>query len=80
MWAIGIAVVVMWIVGVVDIVRGPLARQTQAAWLLIVVLLPIVGTIAYFLIRRPTAAEIAEARQRTGHGYDSRKDQNFRPM
>jgi uncharacterized integral membrane protein len=54
---------VIWVVGLVDIVRRDLPRGTKAAWAVIVVLLPVVGTIVYFLLRKPTEEEIRQTRQ-----------------
>jgi hypothetical protein len=54
---------VIWAVALIDIFRRDLPRGTTAAWVLIVVLLPVVGTIAYFLLRKPTEKEIEQARQ-----------------
>jgi hypothetical protein len=54
---------VIWAVGLIDIFRRHLPPGTTAAWVLIVVLLPVVGTIAYFLLRKPTKEEIQQARQ-----------------
>ena len=54
---------VIWAVALIDIFRRHLPRGTTVAWVLIVVLLPVVGTIAYFLLRKPTAKEIDQARQ-----------------
>ena len=58
-----VPVIVIWAVGLVDIFRRDLPRGTKAAWVLIVVLLPIIGTITYFLLRKPTEKEIEQARQ-----------------
>ena len=49
---------IIWAIGIYDILRRPLSRQTKAAWILIVVLLPVVGTLAYFLMRKPSEEEI----------------------
>jgi Phospholipase_D-nuclease N-terminal len=54
---------VIWAVGLIDIFRRDLPRGTTAAWVLIVVLLPVIGTITYFLMRKPTEKEIEQARQ-----------------
>jgi hypothetical protein len=63
---------VIWAVALIDIFRRHLPPGTTAAWVLIVVLLPVVGTIAYFLLRKPTAEEIEQARQaRAAGGGDS---------
>jgi Phospholipase_D-nuclease N-terminal len=54
---------VIWAVGLIDIFRRDLPRGTTAAWVLIVVLLPVIGTITYFVLRKPTEKEIEQARQ-----------------
>jgi hypothetical protein len=56
-----IPLLVVWLLGIVDIVRRDLGRGAKAAWILIVVLLPVVGTILYFVLRKPTDKEIAQA-------------------
>ena len=56
-----IPLIVVWLCGIVDIVRRDLGRGAKAAWILIVVLLPVLGTILYFVMRKPTDKEIAEA-------------------
>lgn len=53
--------IIVWAIGVVDIVRRDLPRGATAAWILIVVLLPLIGTLAYFLLRKPTEEEIRQA-------------------
>ncbi|HEX6582327.1 MAG TPA: PLD nuclease N-terminal domain-containing protein [Thermoleophilaceae bacterium] len=58
-----VPVLVIWAVGLIDIFRRDLPRGTKAAWVLIVVLLPIVGTITYFVLRKPTEKEIRQAQQ-----------------
>lgn len=54
---------VVWALGVVDILRRDLPRAATAAWILIVVLLPLIGTLGYFLLRKPTEKEIRQAQQ-----------------
>ena len=56
-----IPLIAIWLCGIVDIVRRDLGRGTKAAWILIVVLLPVLGTILYFVLRKPSDKEIAEA-------------------
>jgi hypothetical protein len=49
---LGVVVLIAWIAGLVDIFRRhDLGSQQRMAWVLIVVLLPIVGTIFYFARR-----------------------------
>ena len=54
---------VIWALGLIDIFRRDLPRGTKAAWAVIVVLLPVVGTVVYFLLRKPTEEEIRQTRQ-----------------
>jgi hypothetical protein len=46
---------VAWIVGLLDVLRArdDLDTRQKSGWILVIVLLPIIGTIYYF-IRRPT--------------------------
>jgi hypothetical protein len=55
--------VVVWAVGLVDIVRRPLSRQAKAGWIVVVLLLPFVGTILYWILRKPTEEEIRRAQR-----------------
>jgi hypothetical protein len=50
--------IVVWVIGVVDIVRRPLSRPATAAWIVIVLVLPFIGTLVYFLLRKPTEEEL----------------------
>jgi hypothetical protein len=55
-WLIGVVAVAAWVVALVNMVRrrSALRRGQLAAWVLIVVILPVLGTILYFVIgRRP---------------------------
>jgi hypothetical protein len=56
-----IVVTIVWICGIVDLMtkRPDLDGRHRAAWLLIIMLLPVVGTLAYFFLR-PTLAEERE--------------------
>jgi hypothetical protein len=53
-----VPLVVVWAIGLVDIVRRPLSRQAKAAWILIVLVFPFIGTLLYFLMRKPTQEEL----------------------
>jgi hypothetical protein len=49
--AIGVTVLIVWVFSVVDIFSRHLDRKQTLAWLLIVILLPIAGSILYWLLR-----------------------------
>jgi hypothetical protein len=49
---LGLLVFVLWVVALVDLFRHPdLQRGQRAAWVLIIVILPIIGTVLYFVWR-----------------------------
>jgi hypothetical protein len=56
---IGVALVIVWMITVVDIVRRHLGAKQTSAWLLIVVLLPFVGALAYWVLRKPEPGDAA---------------------
>jgi phospholipase D-like protein len=60
LWTLlGVVAVIAWVVAIVDMVRrrDDLARNQLVAWVLLVILLPIVGTVLYFAIgRKPAVA------------------------
>jgi hypothetical protein len=56
LWFLGIVATIAWIVAIVDMVRrrAQLSRGQLGAWLLIVIIFPVLGTILYFIFgRRP---------------------------
>jgi hypothetical protein len=58
LWWVGTIVIIAWAVALVDIIRGRhrFTGGQLAAWILLVVILPVVGTILYFVVgRRPSA-------------------------
>jgi hypothetical protein len=56
----GVVVVAVWIVSIVDIVRRRPGRAQTAGWILLVVLVPILGSFVYWLMRPPTRDEVEE--------------------
>ena len=49
--ALAVSVVIVWVFSVVDIFSRHLDRKQTLAWLLIVVLLPIAGSVLYWVVR-----------------------------
>jgi hypothetical protein len=58
LWLLGAVAIVAWVVAIVDMIRrrGELKRGQLAAWILIVIILPVLGTILYFVLRRKPEA------------------------
>jgi hypothetical protein len=55
---IGIPIAIAWVAGLVDILRHPMPSGQRVFWIAIVIVFPIVGTLAYFTLRKPTDAEV----------------------
>lgn len=57
LWLLGVVATIAWIVAIVDMVRrrAQLTRGQLAAWLLIVIIVPVLGTILYFVFGREAA-------------------------
>jgi len=58
---IAIPVAIAWVAGLVDIFRHPMPTGHRVFWILIVLVFPIVGTLAYFTLRKPTEREVRAA-------------------
>jgi phospholipase D-like protein len=54
---IAAALLIVWVITIVDIVRHHLGAKQTAGWLLLVVLLPFIGAIVYWATRKPEAGE-----------------------
>jgi hypothetical protein len=52
-----IVLLAVWIVTIVDIFQRRIGAGKTAAWLLIVIVLPFVGSIFYWVMRKPPADE-----------------------
>jgi len=50
---IAVALLIVWALSLYDIVRRHLGAKRTAAWILIVVILPVVGSIFYWVMRKP---------------------------
>ena len=74
LWIIVFCVVALvWVLSIVDIVRQHYSGWTTAAWLALIVILPIIGSIIYWFARKPTSADaeqqyLAEADRRRSAG------------
>ena len=55
---IGAVILVIWAITIWDIVRSHLGGGKTAAWLLIVILLPLFGSVFYWFRRKPQAGDV----------------------
>jgi hypothetical protein len=65
---IGIPLVIAWVIGLVDIFRHPMPTGQRVLWIAIVIVLPVIGTIAYFTLRKPTEEEVRAAQAAAARG------------
>jgi hypothetical protein len=74
LWVIvGGLLVVAWVLSVVDIFRRQYSGWTTVGWLVLIVILPFIGSLIYWRMRQPTSAEaeqeyLAEADRRRSAG------------
>jgi hypothetical protein len=73
-WLLGVLILVLWIAAIVDIVRKRHERTAgkTVAWILLIIILPILGTIIYFLVNGaggPVAPRDADMDHVTGRRY-----------
>jgi len=60
-WIIGVsALVVIWAITIVDLFRHHYSGATTAGWLALIVLLPFVGALIYWGMRKPSRDEIEQ--------------------
>ena len=57
-WLLGVLVLVMWVIAIVSIIQRRHERSggKVAAWIIIVLVFPVVGTLIYFLINGATGS------------------------
>jgi hypothetical protein len=72
--AVSVTLVIIWVLTISDIVRRHLGSKRTAAWLLIVVLLPFVGAVLYWILRRSTPEEL---QQQADAGRELREQTRF---
>jgi phospholipase D-like protein len=53
----GLALIAIWVVTIVDLFRRHLGSGKTAAWLLIVIIVPFVGSCLYWILRKPEEGE-----------------------
>jgi Phospholipase_D-nuclease N-terminal len=74
---LSVLVVIVWLIGVVDIFRRRLSVMHTIAWLLIVLILPLLGTILYWVLRQPEPGELERTEAAERDIRRSRRDRPF---
>jgi hypothetical protein len=56
-WLLGLIVLVMWIAAIVNLIqrRHTISGGKLAAWLIIILVFPVLGTLIYFLVNGASA-------------------------
>ena len=79
-WIIGgCALVVIWVLTIVDLFRHHQSGAATAGWLALIVLLPFIGAVIYWAKRKPSSDEVEQAylaeadlrRSRAARPFDS---------
>jgi hypothetical protein len=60
-WLLGLLVIVLWVVALVDIFRqwGSRSGGKTAAWIIAILVFPVFGAIAYFIVANAGGGEAA---------------------
>jgi hypothetical protein len=62
MWSIiGALLFIVWVLTIVDILRRHYSGGTTVGYVALVVLLPFIGSLIYWAIRKPSADEVERA-------------------
>ena len=60
-WIIGVsALAVIWVISIVDVFRHHYSGATTVGWLALIVLLPFIGALIYWSMRKPTHDEVEQ--------------------
>jgi len=60
-WIIGVtALAVIWAISIVDVFRRHFSAGTTVGWLALIVLLPFIGALIYWGVRKPTPDEVEQ--------------------
>jgi uncharacterized protein (DUF58 family) len=73
---IAILVAVIWVITIIDLFRRHLGAGPTIGWLVLVIVLPFVGALIYWIVRKPSGDEVQHHMDVQG---DMRREQQ-RPM
>jgi hypothetical protein len=78
-WTIAVALAIVWVISIVDIIRRHLGAKRTAAWLLIIIILPFVGSVLYWALRKPEPGELERSAQAQQSLREQAERRSFRP-
>jgi hypothetical protein len=55
-----LAIPVLWIIGLIDILKSSFAGSNKIVWILVVIFLPILGMILYWSIGRKQKVQVGQ--------------------
>jgi hypothetical protein len=62
MWSVlGVLVLIVWVLTLVDIFRRHYSGWTVVGYIALIIILPFIGSVIYWAVRKPTAAEVEQA-------------------
>ena len=74
---VAVALLIVWVITMFDIFRRHLGGAKTVAWVLLVVILPFIGAVAYWVTRKP---EPGEAEYFAGVDQQRRYEAQHRPF
>jgi hypothetical protein len=66
-WIVAIVVAFAVVLSAIDIFRRRLSAGATIGWLVLIVVLPLIGSIIYWAVRKPSAEEVE-------HAYEAQAD------
>jgi Phospholipase_D-nuclease N-terminal len=57
---IAILVAIIWVITLIDLFRRHLGAGPTIGWVLLVIVLPFIGAIIYWIVRKPSADEVEQ--------------------
>ena len=61
-WIVSACVLaVVWVLTIIDIIRRHYSTGATIGWLALIILIPFIGAIIYWIVRKPTQDELEQA-------------------
>ena len=74
--AIWVPLVLLWLTALMDLIlRRPMSGMARVLWLLLIIFLPVIGAITYFIVRSRDVLDVATAPELQGSVFSSVGDQ-----